>query len=161
MMKKMQLSEGSKINRALLTTIVELAIDRGNFVELYDIKKSELEDIFFRPFYLEEDKLFFFNVMSAIYLKEEEFDDEDESLILDFETEFYELHSIVNFLDHESINFERLKIMLSKAEKENISVFSIFYEWFKSTIYYKNGEVYKNESKFRDTWDDIMSHYVE
>lgn len=161
MMKNVQLSELSKVNKDLITVIIEMIIDRGNFVDFYDIKKSDLEEIFFRPFYLDDDKLFFFNVMSAICLKDEEFDEENGNVVLDFETDYYEIHEIVNFLDSEKVNFDRLQIMLLKAEKENISVFSIFYEWFRSSVYYKNGEDYSNTDSLRDVWEDIMKSYIE
>lgn len=143
------------VNLELIRYIIELIIERTDFGDYADLKKKDVEDFVLRPFYFPEDELLIFNVVSAITLMPEA---EGQVKMESMESEVAHLHKagIV-----EDINWGRFLKMLKIAEKTNVSVFSVFYEWIQSSLYYRGIEYEDKTELLAKALSDILSQYSD
>lgn len=143
------------VNLELMRYIIELIIERTDFGDYADLKKRDVEEFVLRPFYLAEDELIIFNVVSAITLMP---DTEHQGKMDGMESEVIHLHKagIV-----EDINWGRFLKMLKIAEKTNVSVFSVFYEWIQSSLYYRGINYDDKTELLSKALGDILSQYSD
>lgn len=157
-MQVKQLEEHTMVSKRVLTYIIELLIERTKYVDYIDMGKSDMKEFVFRPFYLADDKLLILNFLSAVFLKEHQ---NSMEVITRLESEVEDFHKVAANKFLSLINIERLKFLLDKAELENISVFSVFFEWIKSSLFFMDKDVSQNEEILIKVYEDIMSTYSD